>query len=261
LDKHKAEFEAWGITKYSGLVSPAAAHAARDLIREEASKHSLLSPTGWQRSHSRFGEPKPFRAALNRLNRADHFPDFVSKELIETAQALLGDVVRPLPPGQQILFTLPGNALWSVPNDVWHVDVPRFGTLDSPGLQMFTFIDSVGPKAGATLVLAGSHRLLNNSHVIRSKELKRLLRRDQYFQWLFDQKRDSISKLDETRGTVDNVVLQVHELTGQVGDVYFMDLRTLHTPAPNCSDTARLMLTCRLPRAGMFSRCLASGMS
>lgn len=256
LNEHKLEFETRGITKYHGLVSKAEAMVARDLIHEIASEHGLLTPAGWRRSHSRFGIPKPFRAAINALNHAGHFPNLVGEELVTVAQDLLGEPVRPLPPGQQILFSLPEAASWSVPNDVWHVDIPRLGDLGPSGLQMFTFLNDVEPKGGGTLVLAGSHRLMNNAGVLRSKELKSILKKEQYFQSLFDAKRAPITHLEDTLGAIDDVDLEAVELTGRIGDVYFMDLRVLHTPAPNSTDTARLMLTCRLPRASVASKCL-----
>ncbi|MEL6691971.1 MAG: phytanoyl-CoA dioxygenase family protein, partial [Pseudomonadota bacterium] len=154
---------------------------------------------------------------------------------------------------RQILFSLPVSAGWSVPHDVWHVDVPRLGTPDLPGLQVFTFLETVAPQGGGTLIVAGSHRLANNSGVTRSKDLKHKLGRELYFRTLFNSERAPISDLSETTGEVDGVDLEIIELTGEVGDVYLMDLRTLHTPAPNASDTARIMLTCRFPKTAIAS--------
>lgn len=256
LDDHRQELETRGIIRFDGLISKTDAIAARDLIYEAASEHELYTSAGWQRSQDRFNIPKPFREAIKALNHSDRFPDLVSEEVIEIAHGLVGEPVTPMPPGQQILFTLPGAGAWSVPNDIWHVDLPRLGKLGPPGLQMFAFLDEVQPKGGGTLVLAGSHRLLNTSQVIRSKELKRLLGGEPYFRSLFDAKRAPITRLEDTVGSVDDVDLEVVELTGQIGDVYFMDLRVFHTLAPNASETARLMLTCRLPRAAVAAKWL-----
>jgi hypothetical protein len=46
-------------------------------------------------------------------------------------------------------------------------------------------------------------------------------------------------------GRVGDVELQVVEMTGEAGDVYFMDLRMLHTVAPNALRIPRLMITQR----------------
>ncbi len=256
LTDHKRELETRGITRVNGLLSEAEVRVARDIIYEIASEHDLYTSTGWQRSQSRFGVHKPFRAAINALTHSDRFPNLVSDSLIEVAEDLLGEPVTPLHPGQQLLFTLPSAISWSVPNDVWHVDFPRLGKLGPPGLQMFTFIEDVQPKGGGTLVIAGSHRLLNTSNVIRSKKLKQLLRKEPYFRSLFDVERAPITSLENTAGSGGNLDMEIVELTGRVGDVYFMDLRVLHTLAPNASETARLMLTCRLPRVAIASKWL-----
>lgn len=256
LEKHKRALEDRGLVKLEGFVPKAQVTLARDLICAVAEKHGLYSAGSWTPSASRFSDAKPFRAAINALNHADHFPDLISEDVLQIARDLQGEAVASLPPGQQILFTLPSTVSWSVPSDVWHIDIPRLGKLGPPGLQVFIFLDDVEPKGGGTLVLSGSHRLLNTSRVMRSKELKQALRTEPYFRSLFDSERAPIHRLEDTLGSVDGVNLEVVELTGSSGDVYLMDLRTLHTPAPNSSNTARLMMTCRLPRAAIASVCM-----
>ena len=46
------------------------------------------------------------------------------------------------------------------------------------------------------------------------------------------------------------VPIQVVELTGVLGDLWLMDLRALHTAAPNPSAAPRLMMTWRFLREG-----------
>ena len=41
------------------------------------------------------------------------------------------------------------------------------------------------------------------------------------------------------------------ELIGEPGDVYFIDLRLLHTGAPNAADRPRMMATDRFLRADL----------
>ncbi|GLQ21887.1 phytanoyl-CoA dioxygenase family protein [Algimonas porphyrae] len=248
LQDNKNALDRRGLTRMDAFLPQSDVRLARELILGLASDHGLYSSSGWAHSDSRFGVDKSFRDALKALNASDHFPDFISKTLLEIAAELVGETVTPLPPGQQILFSLPDSPTWSVPHNVWHVDVPRLGALGQPGLQMFTFLDDVEPRGGGTLVLAGSHRLLNTSRSLRSKDLKRALAKADYFRRLFDGGRPPITDLNETAGAVADVDLEVVELTGQAGDIYLMDLRTLHAPAPNAAKTARIMLTCRLPR-------------
>lgn len=246
---HTRELYEKGIIKLEGFVASKDARAAYDMVLDLAEEHGIYTDGHWVKSTSRFGYPKPFRNALNGLNGSEEFPNLVGNRLTPLVAAIVGEPVTPLPPGQQILFTLPGEGDWSVPSDAWHIDMPKIGEQASPGLQAFTFLDDVDPKGGATLVIAGSHRLLNNSADLSSKELKRHLREEDYFKPLFDPNRPTIVHPEEALGRVGDVELKVLELSGRVGDVYLMDLRVLHTPAQNCSDKARLMLTCRFPRS------------
>lgn len=247
VERHKQDLEKWGLTRIDNLFSLAEVESARDPVVRIGAEHGLHTSTGWERMRSRFTGAKEFRAAVNALTHSESFPNLISRDLLELTESLLGEPVTPLPPGQQILFTLPGATSWMVPHDVWHVDAPRSGKNISSGLQLFTFLDDVAPRGGGTLAVAGSHRLLNHAGELRSKQLKRQLARDLYFRHLFDPGRDPIVGLDETIGKIGDVDLQVMELTGRAGDAWFMDLRILHSPAPNAADTARMMLTCRLP--------------
>ena len=205
----------------------------------------------WYKSDVRFGLPKPFRSALNRLTKSESFPQFIDGAIMNVARTLVGQEVTPLAPGQQLLFTLPGTESWFVPADIWHLDLPRLKDPGIPGVQVFTFLDRVEPGGGGTLVLGGSHHLLNDQGFIRSKDIKKQLLETSYFKWLFDKNRGVISDVQDSIGVVEGQTLSVIEMTGEPGDVYFMDLRALHTPAPNASDTARMMLTYRLPKADL----------
>ena len=158
----------------------------------------------------------------------------------------------------QLLFTPPGARHWFVPNAMWHVDAPRLGEAGPPGLQLFVLLDDIPPGGGATLVVAGSHRLLND-RVRRSKDIKKSLKRRPYFQFLMgprpqaqqpsetDQTNADSTRLLHQPGQDGDVPLQVVELAGQAGDAYVTDLRLLHTLAPNASSRPRLMATQRLP--------------
>lgn len=238
-----------GLVKLDGFIAHEDIAKAREAVFTLAREHGLLADGVWDKSHSRFGLPKPFRAQLNSLHRMHTFPPLFADDLLALAGQLVGAKVAPIAPRHQILFTLPSQDEWVIPHDVWHLDLPRLGENKSPGLQAFTFLDDVGPQGGATLVVAGSHRLLNHAGHLPSKEVKQLLMRESYFRHLFDRERPASSQPEDFVGQVGDVSLEVVELTGNAGDVYLMDLRMFHTPAPNSSDTARMMVTCRMPRA------------
>ena len=129
---------------------------------------------------------------------------------------------------------------------MWHLDFLRLPNNQLPGVQMFTFLDSVKPQGGGTLVVSGSHQLLNNQRVTSSKEVKKTLEREEkYFTRLFSSQVENREKLLLENGQAGEVNLRIIELTGEPGDLYLADLRLLHTVAPNASNRPRLMLTNR----------------
>lgn len=260
FDDLERELDDKGVVKLEGLVAPDEVRVAKQLILNLAREHGVYADGRWIKSPSRFGYPKPFRNALNALNRSRHFPTLIGDQLKPLVERLVGQSVTPLAPGQQILFSLPSDEAWSIPTDVWHIDLPKYGDESSPGLQAFTFLDDVEAKGGATLAIAGSHRLLSHCGELSSKELKRRLMKECYFRSLFDPARAPIEQIEETVGRVGSVDLRVVELSGRVGDVYLMDLRVLHTAALNSSEKARMMLTCRFPGSTIAAKFGSSGL-
>lgn len=153
----------------------------------------------------------------------------------------------------QVLFTLPNADSWAVPHG-WHVDGPRLASGQSHGVQLFTFLDTVAPCGGGTLVVAGSHRLLNEGRSIKMKEIRRLLCQHDYFRELFCEtpaRLNDRARLLAERAVVGDTALNVVELTGAAGDAYFVDLRALHAAAPNATAHPRMMLTHRFIRADL----------
>lgn len=99
-------------------------------------------------------------------------------------------------------------------------------------------------------MVAGSHRLLNNGSRVRSKNVKKRLRRLPYFQDLMSKQSAGRERFLTEPGSAEDpdagdVSLRVVELCGRPGDVYLTDMRLLHTLAPNATDEPRVMLTHR----------------
>lgn len=126
----------------------------------------------------------------------------------------------------QLLISLPHQGDWTLQGLNWHRDVSDLKATRIPGVQAFVLIDELSPHGGATLALAGSHRLKNPS-----------------------QSRQGMEKLIHSGAgrpvSVDGVELSVLEMAGRAGDVYLMDMRVLHTPSINSTKNVRMMATIR----------------
>lgn len=150
-----------------------------------------------------------------------------------------------------VTFPMPSRT-WDVPSSGWHFDRP-YDAVDrpgAPGVNVFVFVDEVRPRGAGTVVLAGSHRLVDKlaattSGILHARELKSALRAED--PWLADLFRstdqpDRIRRFMTEGARIAAVDLKVVELTGEPGEAILMDARTLHTVAPNCVSTPRMML-------------------
>lgn len=246
----RREFSDRGLIRIEGLipiraVEEACEKALEILEREGAWRAGAWvddAPVDWVRANHLQKKLKPLARTPAFMDLQTDAVRSVAEELAE-GRALHAPVAYP-----QILLTPPNALAWSVPHDVWHLDSPRLGKLGRPGVQMWTFLRELPPGAGGTLLVAGSHRLLNDRGVIKSKDVKRLLRREAWFRALFQPGLSDRRRFLDEEGRVGEVDVQVVELHGEPGDVVLTDMRLLHTLAPNASRTLRLMLTQRFNR-------------
>lgn len=193
----------------------------------------------------------PAKGKLRGASESAPIRDLFTPALMDTIVELAGGrSVRPMGNRPQFLVTMPNADEWSVPPTIWHVDLPRLPSNCLVGIQVFTFLGDVVPRGGGTLVVAGSHRLLNNGSRVRSKNIKKRLRRLPYFQELMSKESVDRERLLTEPGSAQDpnegdVSLRVVELCGRPGDVYLTDMRLLHTLAPNATAEPRVMLTHR----------------
>jgi hypothetical protein len=175
-------------------------------------------------------------SALERL-----FPDTLLKSMNGFLAAPLAKMPRPQP---QLLLSFPHKEEWSLGGLGWHLDLAPSKKDEVTGVQAFVLIDDVQPRGGATLALAGSHRL----HYLPSAKqggIHGLLRQDAVFSGLFDSSRLPAEALLRPR-MVNGVEVSIVEMSGRAGDVYFMDMRVLHSPSVNATKNIRMMATIRL---------------
>lgn len=250
------EFARRGVLRLAGLLSPDSVRRVREHVQSRLARLGLWKDGAWRLAHA--AKPQwPATAVKTSKAIGNKHPavEALLEEpaLVSAVEALLGGsgVDRNLSGRPQILFTLPNADTWTMPT-AWHVDIPRMASGRQPGVQLFAFVDTVEPRGGGTLVIAGSHRLLNDGRFIRSKVLWRLLRREHYFRALCSEmplSAEGRGPLLGHAGTVGDVAVEVMELTGAPGDAYFTDLRVLHSGAPNTAEHPRVMATHRFVRS------------
>ena len=149
----------------------------------------------------------------------------ISQDLSSTMSRLAGASLIP-EQDAQLLISLPKQGDWTLDSLNWHRDISQSELAQIPGVQAFVLIDDLSPRGGATLALAGSHRLKGRP-----------------------QGKQSINRIVSNRSgpsmTVGDVDLSILEMAGQAGDVYLMDMRLIHTPSINSARNVRMMATIR----------------
>ena len=152
------------------------------------------------------------------------------------------------------IVTFPGPGAWEVPTHFWHWDNPSELHLDRPrGLFVVSFIGSVAPRGGGTLILSGSPRLLiqqgygTPAHQRRDPAAKPWDRFHRSHPWLMalaghaPSPADRIAAFMDTETVVKGVPVRVVELTGEPGDMVFCHPAMVHCGAPNRGARPRFM--------------------
>jgi len=152
------------------------------------------------------------------------------------------------------LVTFPEPGAWQVPARLWHWDNPCELHLERPrALFVVSFIGSVAPSGGGTVILSGSPRLLlQQQHRIPAGERggsgARIWERfHRSHPWLMALTGHAPSPADRTAAfmdgetVVEGVPLRVVELTGEPGDMVFCHPVMVHCAAPNRGTRPRFM--------------------
>jgi hypothetical protein len=143
---------------------------------------------------------------------------------------------------------------WDVPADNWHWDNPTaWNRARLTGLFIVALVGDVRAAGGGTLVLAGSPQLVLRHYGAMPAE-KRALgkpyemgRFARSHPWLAaltghaPSPGDRIAAFMRAGGEVDGVPVRVVELTGDAGDVIVCHPLIVHSRAPNCGTTPRMM--------------------
>jgi ectoine hydroxylase-related dioxygenase (phytanoyl-CoA dioxygenase family) len=248
--EQRAEFEERGLLCLRGLADAATVAALRARVLE--------------RIRGLVPDPVPpgfavHASATASLVKRVPFAEVWGADAAAIVDALVG-ADRTVPPaaGQILATTYPSPAAeWRVPHKVWHLDYTAPGSLRGlAGVQLFACLDRVAPRAGATVVACGTHRLVDAlrrregpAWPGRSQEVRKRLAAQ--VPWLraltsLREAEDRIERFVDRAEVHEGVALQVAELAGEPGDVFAMHPWLLHAPALNCGDRPRLVLTERV---------------
>ena len=205
----------------------------------------------------------PQTIGLRTVRRGDPDPN-ASTTFREALDDLIGGGVWRTPSNWgQVLVTYPSPEPWDVPHRPWHLD-HRY---DQPpgeiwGVNVFLFVDEVGPRGGGTLAVRGSPR-----HVRRYVDQARPATRTQK-QWRtgFDRSHPWFTALSDPSDTedrvsrvlsttdVEGVPTEVVELMGAPGDVVVCHPFLIHNAGPNACDRPRMMRASRVHHVDLLAR-------
>lgn len=151
----------------------------------------------------------------------------------------------------QFLINFPTAGPWALP-DAWHTDFafttpPQF----LPGIVMFSFLSDVAPQGGGTVLLEGSHILMQQfvtgkpaQFLDKMKNVRKAFLASHI--WLkklsqgIHENKEIVSVMEEGY-MINGVKLRVVEISGSAGDIVFTHPWLLHSPAPNCGEVPRFM--------------------
>jgi ectoine hydroxylase-related dioxygenase (phytanoyl-CoA dioxygenase family) len=243
-----------GMLRFDGLLSAEGVASAREVVLQRFEKLGRWREGAWHIAE----KPEWPSAGIKPARDIGHrHPEIEALATEPAVMALVSELTdgrtldQTIHPGSQVLASLPNAGPWILP-DSWHIDCPRLPSGRSPGVQIFTFLEPVEPRGGATLAMAGSHRLFDNGRAMKTKDIVRGLRGEPFFARLAA---DRFSLGDPGTplpfGAVGDVPLKVVELTGKPGDAWLVDLRVLHAGAPNAAEWPRIMVTRRFVSADL----------
>ena len=249
-------FAQWGYVALRDVVDPAAIDETQTTVRRHLTRQNVFIDGAYQLDAMPFVEaPLAHSNLVKGLKKNTHIGAMITaavrgycRQVIEAHTGHADEPTNPTMDRAQLLFTWPNAREWSIPSSIWHTDFPRIPGEGFAGVQVFAFVEAVEPHGGGTLIAAGSHHLVNEGRYVKSKLVKKLLKKKPGYAALFDKHgeydRERLLEPFEVDGHPQRIV----ELTGRPGDIFLTDLRLLHTLAPNASQRPRVMLTQRFVR-------------
>ena len=202
---------------------------------------------------------------INKLARSGIFGPTCSPAVQDAINDLLGrgSWEKPVPWGS-VLISFPLKGPWSLPDKSWHLDLAGCAVsaeaAEIPGIQVFAILEPLIPQGGATVALAGSHRLVRrlaqHPELIgegRSGDIRKAVDKavpSLRALWSRDPDVDREERYLRNAVQFDGASVKAVEFTGESGDVILMHPWIFHAAAPNCGNVPRIVITQRITRTG-----------
>jgi ectoine hydroxylase-related dioxygenase (phytanoyl-CoA dioxygenase family) len=249
-----------GTIRLRGAFSePEAAHIV-DRIWQQLEEKSAL------RRHDRSTWTERQQTGFQSLTQTNTFNSIASPAVIDALNDLLGvGEWNYTKAWGAPLITFPENErAWDVQKKQWHLDFPARGKADGfPGIRVLAFVAPVESNGGGTVVLSGSHRLVERLMAAgqtrhgHSATVRAVLAASHpWLRALWSEAGDQLNRIHRfvvTGECIDGIDVRVEQLTGATGDVTLMHPWAFHAPAPNCSRRPRLMIGHSVYRNGALT--------
>jgi hypothetical protein len=250
-----SEFERNGIVRVRGAISAADIEEMTEQVWDNLER----------RYPFRRNRPDTWTAqriyGLHALDKSVTFEQIGSPMVCRMCDDVIGsgNWQRPTRWGS-LLVTFPeSSGQWDAPYTSWHLDFPGDPLEPLPALRVFTSLLPLRHGGGATLVVAGSHLLVENlvkknvNRRLRSADVRKaLIGRHLWIKALCSRSETAnrIERFMSVSTIVDGAELRVIEMTGEPGDVLFVHPLILHAPSTNCAEVPRIVLSSFVYRKG-----------
>ena len=206
---------------------------------------------------------------LQRVKADPVFQAVGSTRLLEAIDAVLEGQAYEIPKNWGAVFlAFPSRDAWNVPSSGWHLDANYLSALaPSVGVRMHALFGDVVPRAGGTLIVSGSHRLVHKHFKdnpppsgLHGADYRKLLQRHPYIRDLHTEGDASERAARFMHRAEDHggIPLQVVENTGTAGDVILLHPLVLHVATPNTGNVPRFLLSGGVDLPSMWSASISA---
>jgi hypothetical protein len=247
-DAQRTAFDELGVVRVEGAFDTGAAAAMSDVIWRELARRGIERD-----DRSTWTVETPMH--LQHLKRDPAFDAIATPRTTGAISDVLDG--QPWTRGTNwgaifVTFPVPGAAP-DVPCEHWHIDAP-YGLPARPlfGVKVFTLVADLAPGAGGTMLLAGSHRLLERfgrtqpPYVLEknARACRALLRSDPFFTALRTRgdPAERIERFVRNDSDVSGISVRVIDVHGRAGDIWLVHQSTLHARPTNTGIAPRFML-------------------